>query len=131
MTATSPDLFEAVLGTPAAIAHDIRDRVSALANALEVIRSTPDRAAALRLAARQLDALARLGDAFHDPARYRLRPETPGRAARLQQGSTPTAMHNSGRLEPRVFRDFGRTSHCRPAEPRAIWRQQPPNSRGF
>lgn len=60
----------AEMAIPAAIAHDIRDRVSALANALELIRMAggdrPDLAATLGLAARQVEALARLADSLQD-----------------------------------------------------------------
>jgi hypothetical protein len=52
-----------------AVAHAMRDHVTVLANALEVIRLGHDPAPALRMAARQLDALARLADALHDPTR--------------------------------------------------------------
>ena len=56
--------------TLAAVARDIRDRVSVLANALAVVRlgDGPARDKALRMAERQLDALARLADTLHDPA---------------------------------------------------------------
>jgi hypothetical protein len=53
---------------PADVAHRIRDHVTVLANALEIIRLGHDPAPALRMAARQVDALARLADALHDPA---------------------------------------------------------------
>ena len=62
-----------VLDTPAAVAHVIRDRVTALSNILETLRLTagdnPALAAGLSLAARQVEALARVADAVHDPAR--------------------------------------------------------------
>lgn len=45
-----------------ALAHAIRDHVTVLANALEVIRLGHDPAPALRMAVRQLDALARVAD---------------------------------------------------------------------
>lgn len=48
-------------------AHQIRDHVTVLANALALIRLGHDPAPALRMAARQLDALARLADSLHDP----------------------------------------------------------------
>jgi hypothetical protein len=72
---TSPD-------TPAALAHGIRDRVTALSNALELIRLSAAGdtavAAGLVLAGRQLAALARLADALHDPIADRIAGETNG-----------------------------------------------------
>jgi hypothetical protein len=54
------------------VAHRIRDHVCALANTLEVIRledeNRPSIAKSLKLAKRQLDALARLADVLFDPA---------------------------------------------------------------
>ena len=59
-------------GAPATVAHRIRDRVSALAYALEVIRMTAGDerkiGACLDLAGRQLDALAHLANELDEPA---------------------------------------------------------------
>jgi hypothetical protein len=69
-TARAPDTRSDGPDTPAAIAHRIRDCVTVLANALEVIRlgDGQDTATAHKMAARQLATLARLADALHDPA---------------------------------------------------------------
>jgi hypothetical protein len=55
----------------AEVAHEIRDRMTALWNALEVVRlaagGNPAVARGLRLADRQIAALVRLAEGLHDP----------------------------------------------------------------
>ncbi len=57
--------------TPAAVAHAIREHISALANVLESIRvavgDRTDLSASLNLATRQIEGLALLADDLHNP----------------------------------------------------------------